>query len=174
MVEEQAQSNEGVAGEKVENGAVEAVAAAPQVKADEGSAAVPEARADESSAAVPEARAVESRTSSRPYSPRPGQGRPQQRGSGGERWSGGERGPRTDRRFGRRLKKVCQFCKDGKKGIDHKRADTLRRFITERGDIRSRRKVGTCAKHQRQLAVAIKRARHLALLPYTADHIRGV
>ena len=155
-MEEQAQSNEGVVGEDVENEAVEAVAA------------VPEARADESSAAVPEARAVESRTSSRPYSPRPGQGRPQHRGPGGGR------GPRTDRRFGRRLKKVCQFCKDGKKGIDHKRADTLRRFITERGNIRSRRKVGTCAKHQRQLAVAIKRARHLALLPYTADHIRGV
>ena len=48
----------------------------------------------------------------------------------------------------------------------------LRRYVTERGKIRSRRKTGTCAKHQRRLAVAIKRARHLALLPFTAEQIR--
>jgi small subunit ribosomal protein S18 len=72
------------------------------------------------------------------------------------------------------LKKVCPFCQEGSKGIDYKRGDALQRFVTERGAIRSRRKVGTCAKHQRQLSLAIKRARHLALLPYTADHIRGV
>jgi len=90
-----------------------------------------------------------------------------------------QRRPRDNRRTGnrrlpRRLKKVCPFCQEGSKGIDYKRGDALQRFVTERGAIRSRRKVGTCAKHQRQLSLAIKRARHLALLPYTADHIRGV
>lgn len=103
---------------------------------------------------------------------------PRYRGAGGgqgqsSRRSGDNRRSGPSRRFNRRLKKVCQFCQEGSKGIDYKRVDLLQRFITERGNIRSRRKVGTCAKHQRQLAVAIKRARHLALLPYTADHIRG-
>ncbi|GEM_PF-564239 len=79
----------------------------------------------------------------------------------------------TARRGIRRLKKACPFCEEGSKAIDYKRIDVLQRFITERGNIRSRRKVGTCAKHQRQLAVAIKRARLMALLPFTADHIRG-
>jgi small subunit ribosomal protein S18 len=50
--------------------------------------------------------------------------------------------------------------------------NTLRRYLTDRGKIKSRRKTGTCAKHQRRLAVAVKRARHLALLPFTAEHIR--
>jgi small subunit ribosomal protein S18 len=58
------------------------------------------------------------------------------------------------------------------KTIDYKDVGTLRRFVTDRGKIRSRRKTGTCAKHQRRLAVAIKRARHLALLPFTAEQIR--
>jgi small subunit ribosomal protein S18 len=49
----------------------------------------------------------------------------------------------------------------------------LRRFLTDRGKIRPRRQTGTCARHQRRLAVAVKRARHLALLPFTAEHMRG-
>jgi len=69
--------------------------------------------------------------------------------------------------------KVCTFCDDKNNVIDYKRVDMLQRFLTDRGTIRSRRKVGTCAKHQRRLAIAIKRARHLALLPYTSEHIRG-
>jgi small subunit ribosomal protein S18 len=80
------------------------------------------------------------------------------------------RGP-TRRRFVRR-RKVCAFCLEKTKTIDYKDVSTLRRFLTERGKIKSRRKTGTCAKHQRRLAVAVKRARHLALLPYTAEHIR--
>ena len=56
--------------------------------------------------------------------------------------------------------------------IDYKDANKLRRFLSDRGKIEPRRKTGTCAKHQRRLAVALKRARHLALLPYTAEHIR--
>ena len=66
----------------------------------------------------------------------------------------------------------CLFCSEGVK-IDYKQADFLRRFITDRGRIKARRKTGTCARHQRQLAVAIKRARHFALLPFTAEQIRG-
>lgn len=83
------------------------------------------------------------------------------------------KGGAAARRGIRRLKKACPFCEEGSGVIDYKRIDVLQRFITERGNIRSRRKVGTCAKHQRQLAVAIKRARLMALLPFTADHIRG-
>ena len=65
-------------------------------------------------------------------------------------------------------KKVCKFCMQKLK-IDYKDADTLRRFITERGKILPRRITGTCAKHQRALALAIKRARIIALLPFVAD-----
>jgi small subunit ribosomal protein S18 len=65
-------------------------------------------------------------------------------------------------------KKVCKFCAQKMK-IDYKDADTLRRFITERGKILPRRITGTCAKHQRALALAIKQARSIALLPYVAE-----
>lgn len=65
-------------------------------------------------------------------------------------------------------KKVCKFCIQKLK-IDYKDADTLRRFITERGKILPRRITGTCAKHQRALALAIKQARNIALLPFVAD-----
>jgi small subunit ribosomal protein S18 len=68
---------------------------------------------------------------------------------------------------------VCAFCKDPNKKIDYKSGDTLRRYLTERGKIRPRRKIGTCARHQRMLSLAIKRARHLALLPYAPEHVRG-
>ena len=63
-------------------------------------------------------------------------------------------------------KKVCGFCVDN---IDYKDIARLRRYMSERGKILPRRVTGTCARHQRELTVAIKRARHLALLPYTAD-----
>lgn len=66
--------------------------------------------------------------------------------------------------------KVCSFCVD-KKSIDYKDINQLRRFISERGKIEPRRRSGVCAKHQRPLALAIKRARFLALLPYTPAHI---
>ncbi len=82
---------------------------------------------------------------------------------------GGRGGPRRWRRKVRR----CHFCTEGVPKPDYKDGDLLRRFLSERGKIRPRRQTGTCARHQRQLARAIKRARHLALLPYTAEHIRG-
>src|SRR5215470_13907662 len=65
-------------------------------------------------------------------------------------------------------KKICRFCGQKQLKIDYKDADTLRRFITERGKILPRRITGTCAKHQRVLALAIKQARSIALLPYVA------
>jgi small subunit ribosomal protein S18 len=65
--------------------------------------------------------------------------------------------------------KICQFCADKNLAIDYKAVDMLRRFVTEEGKIRPRRQTGTCAKHQRELATAIKRARHIALLPYVAE-----
>ncbi len=70
------------------------------------------------------------------------------------------------RRFGRR--KVCRFCADPSLKIDYKEPRTLRYFTTERGKIIPRRQSGCCAKHQRQLTKAIKRARHVALLPFVA------
>jgi small subunit ribosomal protein S18 len=67
---------------------------------------------------------------------------------------------------------VCQFCTGKEMKLDYKEVDVLRRFITEEGKIRPRRQTGTCAKHQRRLAREIKRARHLALLPFTEDRWR--
>ena len=66
-------------------------------------------------------------------------------------------------------KKVCSFCVDKVELIDYKDAGKLRRYITERGKILPRRISGNCAKHQRQVTVAIKRARNIALLPFTAE-----
>ena len=64
-------------------------------------------------------------------------------------------------------RRVCRFCTDKELVIDYKNPKTLRNFVTERGKIIPKRIYGTCASHQRQLTEAIKRARHLALLPYT-------
>lgn len=66
-------------------------------------------------------------------------------------------------------RKVCQFCADKMDHIDYKDVQRLRKYLTERGKIMPRRASGTCAKHQRQLATAIKRARVMALLPYVAE-----
>ncbi|HEY5160095.1 MAG TPA: 30S ribosomal protein S18 [Gaiellaceae bacterium] len=63
----------------------------------------------------------------------------------------------------------CNFCKDHVEEIDWKNAGALRRYTSERGKIRARRITGVCRRHQRQLAIAIKRAREMALLPYVSD-----
>ena len=84
------------------------------------------------------------------------------------------RGIRPRREKGRRFvfrPKVCPFCAD-KLEIDYKNASRLRRYVSDRGRIEPRRRTGVCAKHQRRVALAIKRARYLALLPYTQDHVR--
>jgi small subunit ribosomal protein S18 len=84
----------------------------------------------------------------------------------------GGRGGKGGRRMLRRSK-VCAFCADGIKTIDYKQPEMLRRYLTDRGKIRPRRQTGMCARHQRRLSLAIKRARHLAMLPFTAEHTRG-
>lgn len=77
-------------------------------------------------------------------------------------------GPARRRNGIRRRKKVCVFC--GKEGeIDYKDTAKLKRYVSERGKILPRRITGNCAKHQRALTVAVKRARHIALMPYVAD-----
>jgi small subunit ribosomal protein S18 len=80
-----------------------------------------------------------------------------------------ERGPR--KRMGPGSgpirRRGCWFCKEGIEEIDYKNGAHLRRYVSEKGKIRSRRVTGACRKHQRQLAVAIKRAREMALLPYS-------
>jgi small subunit ribosomal protein S18 len=74
------------------------------------------------------------------------------------------------RERGRRpRKRVCSFCVDKVESIDYKDTHKVRKYITERGKILPRRISGNCAKHQRQVTVAIKRARHIALLPYIVD-----
>lgn len=78
-----------------------------------------------------------------------------------------EKNDRRPNRKGR--KKVCTFCVDKVDYIDYKDVNKLRRFTSERAKILPRRVTGTCAKHQRELTTAIKRARYVALLPYTSD-----
>lgn len=74
---------------------------------------------------------------------------------------------RRSRRYSR--KKVCRFCTENIDTIDYKDVGLLQRYVTDRGKIRPRRQTGTCAKHQRRLATAIKRARQIALLPFVAE-----
>lgn len=80
--------------------------------------------------------------------------------------TGGKKGNFAPRR------KVCRFCVNKVTEIDYKDTAKLKRFISEHGKIESRRRTGTCAKHQRALAKAIKRARQAALLPYVSEHVR--
>jgi small subunit ribosomal protein S18 len=75
---------------------------------------------------------------------------------------------RTRPTTGSRRRKYCFFCKEDVEVVDYKDYGTLRRFMSERGKIRSRRTTGACRRHQRQVAVAIKRAREVALLPYSS------
>lgn len=68
-------------------------------------------------------------------------------------------------------RKVCFFCANKNEVIDYKNPDKLRAYISDRAKIEPRRRTGTCARHQRALAVAIKRARQIALLPFVPDHV---
>lgn len=77
--------------------------------------------------------------------------------------------PERPNRMRKSRKKVCNFCVDKVEFIDYKDVSKLRRFLSERAKILPRRVTGTCAHHQRELTTAIKRARHVALLPFTSD-----
>ena len=78
---------------------------------------------------------------------------------------------RPRRRFTRRPR-ICQFCADKTLVIEYKNIDLMKRYVTEDGKIRPRRETGACAKHQRKVAQAVKRARHMALLPFKASRFR--
>lgn len=88
------------------------------------------------------------------------------RGAGAAR-----RGGFGGRPGGRR--KICPFCQDNIEQVDYKDVQRLRRFLAERAKIEPRRKFGTCARHQRQVTTAIKRARHVALLPFVSTNARS-
>ena len=88
-----------------------------------------------------------------------------------EKKSGEPRGRKQNRARYIPRRKFCSLCVDNVQVIDYKDPVKLRHYISDRGKIEPRRKTGTCARHQRALAMAIKRARHLALLPYVPAHI---
>jgi small subunit ribosomal protein S18 len=91
-------------------------------------------------------------------------------GGGGAAGAGGARGGKDQgKRYFFRRRKVCKFCADKIDYIDYKDVKLLSGFVPERGKVLPRRMFGTCAEHQRKLTVAIKRARHIALLPYAAE-----
>ena len=97
--------------------------------------------------------------------PRPRTGKPTGRPqAGGKRWG---------RRFPPR-RKVCFYCVNKKVEIDYKNTERLQNYVSDRGKIEPRRRTGVCAKHQRSVSQAIKRARHLALLPYVSAHVRHI
>ena len=107
---------------------------------------------------------------SRPYGGGGG-GSPRYGGGGGGGRSGPGGRPRSRERYIPR-RKVCAFCVDKVEYIDYKDVPRLRRYLSERAKIEPRRKTGTCARHQRALSVALKRARHMALLPFVGPHSR--
>jgi small subunit ribosomal protein S18 len=117
----------------------------------------------------------------REYTPRGdrsgGRGSSRSDGPGDRRGGGGGGDDDDDRRsqgggrrpFGRRRRKVCEFCERKVTAIDYKDISTLSRHVEQSGHMQSRRRMGTCAKHQRLLSRAIKRARFIALLPFTSS-----
>ncbi len=132
-----------------------------------------------SESAPPAAPAPAESSPAAPFSGAPASGAPSSGGSYGGPPSGDRGGERPRRRpgggggggrFGRR--RVCSFCVDKVQSIDYKEPSKLRRYISDRAKIEPRRKTGTCARHQRMLTHALKRARHVALLPFTAEHIQ--
>ncbi|HXX19278.1 MAG TPA: 30S ribosomal protein S18 [Candidatus Acidoferrum sp.] len=129
--------------------------------------------ADEQAPQSPAAPAAPSAPSGQPPAGHGGPGGPGRFGPGGPRPQGGRPGgpggPRRGKRSFVRKKKVCRFCVDKSDYIDYKKAEILAPFLQERGKILPRRMTGTCARHQRWLTVAIKRAQNIALLPFAAE-----
>lgn len=148
--------------EEVKNDTVTPAPEAPAAEA-------PAAPAAEASATEAPAAGTQQTTSTEQSSNRSEGSRPE----GGNRSEGGDRRPQNRPDRGRRdggrprfRRKVCRFCEEPNTVIDYKKPEVLERFITDRGKILPRRVTGTCAKHQRAVAVAIKRARIIALLPF--------
>ncbi len=130
---------------------------------------MPETTENTTAPATPAASTPAAPTSAPAAAPRERPERPER----SERPERPQREGRRGRFGGQRPPKVCPFCAAKVKYIDYKQADQLRRYLTERGKIKARRKIGTCARHQRRLSLAIKRARHVALLPFTSEQARG-
>lgn len=113
--------------------------------------------------------------STNPSSESPGSGRSRPSFGGGRPSAAGGRGARSGgvrgggKRYFFRRRKVCKFCADKIDYIDYKDIKLLSQFVPERGKLLPRRMFGTCAEHQRKLTVAVKRARHIALLPFMGD-----
>jgi small subunit ribosomal protein S18 len=147
---------------KTESAAPEA-AGTPAPKAEEKPAAAPASKTEESKPATSDR---QSRPPSGGDRGRPSGGsRPPFRGRGGAGGGGGR--PRGGKRFFK--KKFCTFCAQDVRDVDYKDPRFLRRFVTERGKILPRRITGVCSHHQRKLAVAIKRSRLLAMLPFKPE-----
>lgn len=123
-------------------------------------AAEPEAEQEEQRERPTEARAQEQRETT---APRPREYR------GGRPSGRGREGGRRERRFRRPRRKVCAFCVDKVTHIGYKDHARLRDFVSDRGKILKSRMTGTCGRHQRKLARAVKRARQMALLPFVAE-----
>jgi len=100
---------------------------------------------------------------------KPGAARPGGKPGGGRGGSGGAGGKEAGKRYFFRRRKICKFCADKIDYVDYKDVKLLSAFVPERGKILPRRMFGTCAEHQRKLTLALKRARNIALLPFTAD-----
>ena len=80
-----------------------------------------------------------------------------------------KRGAKGDKSFRRPRKKVCVFCAERIDTIDYKDVEKLKKYVSDKGKILPRRATGACAKHQRDITLAVKRARQIAVLPYTAE-----
>lgn len=146
---------------------------APAAAQGEQEQPAPEAAPVEQEPRATEAAQVEQQPPAAPAPAERARGRPPSGAGRPERPRGG--GPPERRRRGGggfRRRKVCAFCVEKARTIDYKDPAKLRRYLSDRGRIEARRRTGTCAKHQRWLSTALKRARHLALLPYTQEHIR--
>jgi len=100
---------------------------------------------------------------------KPGASRPGGKPGGGRGGAGGAGGKEAGKRYFFRRRKICKFCADKIDYVDYKDVKLLSAFVPERGKILPRRMFGTCAEHQRKLTLALKRARNIALLPFTAD-----
>jgi small subunit ribosomal protein S18 len=131
----------------------------PEVKTEETGEVKPEVK---TAAAPREYQRREGQSGGQGFRPRPRTQFRDRDEEGGDERSGDDR----QRRYPKFRKKICRFCFDKNLAIDYKDINTLGRFITDRGKILPRRVTGTCAKHQRLVAVAIKRARIIALIPF--------
>jgi small subunit ribosomal protein S18 len=153
-----------------------ATTATPAITGTPATAATPEAAAP-AQAAPPIASATPAAGAPAPFTPRPRSGSPRQFGGRSGPGTGGPGGPgarpaggpRRGKRQYLRKKKVCRFCVERADFIDYKKAEVLQPFLQERGKILPRRMTGTCARHQRWLGVAIKRAQNIALLPFSTE-----